>query len=208
LGHLCASPDRPAVRAPSGFTLVELAVVMAIVIILTGMAVPAFGRVVATSRMQAAAYQLAGDLKLMRENAVLYQADLTMYFCTNPTTDRTFYCFELLPRLDSTTGLPRTTLHYSPPNAGDAWPDPGRFLRRDFPYAVKLALPKPFTSVGYIGSREYYKVTFYCGTAGHFRGQPSAYGSVKLVDQTGTRSWYVIMDSVGRVRVSASSSGS
>jgi len=195
-------------RARFGFTLIELAVVMAIVIIVTGMAVPAFGRAVTTSRMQAAAYQLAGDLKLMRENAVLYQADLTMYFCTNPAADRTFYCFELLPRLDSTTGLPRGTLHYYPPADGEMWPDPGRFLRRDFPYAVKLALPKPFTYVGCIGSREYYKVTFFSGSGGHFRGQPSAYGSVKLVDRTGTRSWYVIMDSVGRVRVSASSSGS
>lgn len=206
--HPCASPDGPAVRARFGFTLVELAVAIAIVIILAGMAVPAFGHVVATSRMQAAAYQLANDLKLMRENAILYQADLTMYFCTNPTTDRTFYCFEVLPRLDSMTGLPRATLHYNPPTDGGTWPDPGRFLRRDFPYAVKLALPKPFTYVGYIGSREYYKVTFFSGSGGHFRGQPSAYGSVKLVDQTGTRSWYVILDSVGRVRVSASSSGS
>ena len=187
-----------------GFSLIELAVVMAIVIIMTGLAVPAFGRMVETSRMQAAAYQLAGDLKLMREHAVLYQADLTMYFCTNPTTDRTFYCFELLPRLDSTTGLPRAYLHYNPPTDREAWPDPGRFLRRDFPYAVKLALPKPFTYVGYIGSREYYKVSFYSGNGGHFRGQPSVLGgTVNLVDQTGKRNWYVIVDSVGRVRVSA-----
>lgn len=204
--HPCGSPDGAVMRRRSGFTLVELAVVMAIVIILTGMAVPAFGRAVATSRMQAAAYQLAGDLRLMRENAILYQADLTMYFCTNPSTERTFYCFELLPRLDSTTGLPRTTLHYNPPTDGEAWPGPGRFLRRDFPYAVKLALPKPFTYVGYIGSREYHKVTFYSGSGGHFRGQPSSYDKITLVDRTGTRNWYVIMDSVGRVRVSASSS--
>ena len=196
-------------RRRPGFSLIELVVVIAIVIILTGAAVPAFGHAVTTSRLQAAAYQLAGDLKLMRENAILYQADLTMYLCTDPASQRTFYCFELLPRLDSTTGLPSATLHYNPPTDGEAWPGPGRFLRRDFPYAVKLALPKPFTSVGYIGWREYYKVTFYSGSGGHFRGQPSVLGgTVALVDQTGTRNWYVIMDSVGRVRVSASSSGS
>src|SRR5664280_2583983 len=108
----CGSHDRGAMRQRSGFSLIELAVVMAIVIIMTGLAVPAFGRMVETSRMQAAAYQLAGDLKLMRENAILYQADLTMYLCTDPADQRTFYCFELLPRLDSTTGLPKTTLHY------------------------------------------------------------------------------------------------
>lgn len=192
-----------------GFTIVELAVVIAIVMILSGMAAPAFSHALTSSRLQAAAYELAGDLKLMRENAVLYQADLTMYFCTNPTTDRTFYCFELLPRLDSVTGLPRATLHYYPPADAEEWPEPGRFLRRSFPYAVKLALPKPFTYVGYIGSREYYKVTFFSGGGGHFRGQPSVLGgTVKLMDQTGTRASYVIMDSVGRVRVSASPSGS
>src|SRR5450830_1956379 len=146
------------VRRP-GFSLIELVVVMAVVIIMTGIAVPAFGHAMTTSRMQAAAYQLAGDLKLMRENAILYQADLTMYFCTNPAAARTFYCFELLPRLDSTTGLPRTTLHYNPPPDGVAWPDPGRFLRRDFPYAVKLALPKPFTTVQSFGSWEYHELT-------------------------------------------------
>jgi len=191
-----------------GFTLLELVVVMAVVIIMTGIAVPAFGHAMTTSRMQAAAYQLAGDLKLMRENAILYQADLTMYFCTNPAAARTFYCFELLPRLDSTTGLPRDYLHYSPPNAGVAWPDPGRFLRRDFPYAVKLAFPPSFTQPQggaiTIDSRTYYQVTFYCGSGGHFRGQPSSLGgTVALVDQTGKRNWYVIVDSVGRVRVSA-----
>lgn len=192
-----------------GFTIIELAVVIAIVMVLSGAAAPAFSHALTASRLQAAAYQLAGDLKLMRENAVLYQADLTMYFCTNPTTDRTFYCFEALPRLDSTTGLPRSMLHYCPPSNGDAWPEPGRFLCRSFPYAVKLALPKPFTYAGYIGSREYYEVTFFCGSGGHFRGQPSVLGgTVKLVDQTGTRASYVIMDSVGRVRVSASPSGS
>jgi len=191
-------------RSRLGFTLVELLVVVAIATILTGMAVPAFQRTVETSRMQAAAYQLADDMRLMRKNAVLYQADLNMYFCTNPASDRTFYCFELLPRLDSVTGLPRTTLHYWPPSDGGPWPDPARFVRRDFAYGTKLGLPKPFTMVGYIGSREYYKLTFYSGSAGHFRGQPSVLGgTVVLLNATGTRTWYVIMDSVGRIRVSA-----
>lgn len=201
----CATrAEGAAGRARSGSTLVELLVVIAIVGILAGMAVPAFQREVETSRMQAAAYQLADDMRLLRENAILYQADLNIYFCTNPVSDRTFYCLELLPRLDSTTGLPRTTLHYWPPSDGTPWPDPGRFVRRDFPYAVQLALPKPFTGAGYIGSREYYKLSFYSGGGGHFRGQPSVLGgTVTLVDRKGTRFWYVIVDSVGRVRVSA-----
>jgi len=195
-------------RRRSGFTLVELAVVIAIVMILTGAAVPAFSRAVTTSRLQAAAYQLAGDLKLMRENAILYQADLTMYLCTDPSAQRTFYCFELLPRLDSTTGLPSATLHYQPPIDGVTWPDPSRFLRRSFPYAVKLALPKPFAAVQSFGSWEYHELTFRSGSAGNFRGSASESGMITLVDQTGTRNWYVFVDSVGRVRVSASSAGS
>ena len=195
-------------RQRSGFSLIELAVVMAIVIIMTGLAVPAFGRMVETSRMQAAAYQLAGDLKLMRENAILYQADLTMYLCTDPADQRTFYCFELLPKLDSTTGLPSATLHYTPPADGVTWPDPSRFLRRDFPYAVTLVS----TTLGVVeesfGSWEYQEITFHSGSGGNFRGNPSDSGTITLVDQTGTRNWYVFVDGVGRVRVSANPSGS
>lgn len=201
----CAPRPRGAAGgARFGFTLVELMVVLAIVLVLTGLAVPALERTLETSRMQAAGYQLASDMRLAREHAILYQADLNMYFCTNPSSDRSFYCFELLPRLDGTSGLPRTTLHYWPPSDGGAWPDPGRFVRRDFPYGVHLALPKPFKLVGYIGSREYYALSFSSGSGGHFRGQPSVLGgTVTLVDRTGKRYWYVIMDSVGRVRVSA-----
>lgn len=196
------------VRIRSGFTLIELAVVIAIIIILTGAGVPSFGRAVTTSRMQAAAYQLAGDLKMMRENAILYQANLTMYLCTDPAGQRTFYCFELLPKLDSATGLPSTALHYNPPADGVTWPDPSRFVRRSFPYAVKLALPKPFAAVQSFGTWEYHQLTFYSGSGGNFRGSPSESGMITLVDQTGTRNWYVFVDGVGRVRVSANPSGS
>ena len=195
-------------RRQSGFSLIELAVVIAIIIILTGAGAPAFSRAVTTSRMQAAAYQLAGDLKLMRENAILYQADLTMFLCTNPASQRTFYCFELLPKLDSTTGLPSATLHYTPPADGVTWPDPSRFLRRDFPYAVTLVS----TTLGVVeesfGSWKYQEITFHSGSGGNFRGSPSASGTVMLTDQTGTRNWYVFVDGVGRVRVSENPSGS
>lgn len=193
-------------RKRSGFTLIELAVVLAIVMILTGTAVPAFSRAVTTSRMQAAAYQLAGDLKLMRENAILYQADLTMYLCTDPSDQRTFYCFELLPRLNTTTGLPSAALHYQPPIDGVTWPDPSRFLRRSFPYAVKLD-SKPFATAEFFGTWEYHEISFHSGSGGNFRGSPSDSGMITLVDQTGTRNWYVFVDTVGRVRVSANSSG-
>lgn len=196
------------VRRRFGFTLIELAVVMAIVIVLTGVGVPAFGRAVTTSRMQGAAYQLAGDLKLMRENAILYQADLTMFLCTNPASQRTFYCFELLPKLDSTTGLPSTSLHYTPPTDGVTWPDSSRFVRRSFPYAVQLVS----TTLGVVeesfGSWKYQEITFHSGGGGNFRGSPSASGVITLTDQTGTRNWYVFVDGVGRVRVSANPSGS
>jgi prepilin-type N-terminal cleavage/methylation domain-containing protein len=195
-------------RRRSGLTLVELAVVLAVIVILTGAGVPAFGRVVTTSRMQAAAYQLAGDLKLMRENAILYQADLTMYLCTNPADQRTFYCFELLPRLDSTTGLPTTALRYTPPTDGVTWTSPSRFVRRNFPYAVTLVSTTLSAVEESFGSWKYKEITFHSGSGGNFRGSPSSSGTIVLVDQTGTRNWYVFVDSVGRVRVSANPSGS
>ena len=59
-----------------GFSLIELIVVVAVMIILAGMAVPAFGTTLARMRIQTNASQMVQDLRLVRDNAITYQQDL------------------------------------------------------------------------------------------------------------------------------------
>jgi prepilin-type N-terminal cleavage/methylation domain-containing protein len=180
-----------------GFTLIELAVVVTVVAVVAGAAVPAFGRSLADARLQGTAAAMVQDLRRVREAAIIYQQDLNVYFCTFPQSGRTAYYVELFQKKPLAFPLPG---HYSPLDA----PVSGRFERRDLPYGLILGLPKPFSSYGYLSDgKEYYVLTFRCGKDGHFRGQPSRNDTVTLCDPRTGRLWYVVVDTAGRIRCSA-----
>lgn len=63
----------------AGFTLIELIIVIAIVIIMSAVAIPSFRSVMSGQRLQAAAWQMVQDLRTAREDAILYQQDLNVY---------------------------------------------------------------------------------------------------------------------------------
>ena len=59
----------PLLRRRSGFTLLELAVVMAVTIVLGALAVPSFSGLVARQRLKSVAHGLQADIALARQEA-------------------------------------------------------------------------------------------------------------------------------------------
>src|SRR5450756_1990107 len=96
----------------SGFSLIELIIVVAVTIVLAGMAVPAFGATLARSRIQTNASRMVQDLRLVRDSAITYQQDLYIYVCTSPASDRTAYYYELFQK--DPTNVAEASKHYTP----------------------------------------------------------------------------------------------
>ncbi|BAL81451.1 prepilin-type N-terminal cleavage/methylation domain-containing protein [Caldisericum exile] len=177
-----------------GFTFIELSVVIVIVLILLGISIPYLNSFIVSRELEEVSWQLVQDLKLVRESAILYQQDLRVYFCTNPSSSRNFYMFETFLK-DPLNGV-----HYNPNDI----PDGIHFVRRDLKYNFKFTAHKPFKELGWINGKEYYYLQFYCGKDDHFRGQPNSFDTIEITNSTGTKTFYVIVDIVGRIRMSGS----
>ena len=198
-----------------GFTFIELVIVVGIVIILAGMAVPAFGTTLARSRIQSNASQMVQDLRLVRDNAIIYQQDLYIYVCTSPAANRTTYYYELFQK-DPLTTIPT---HYTPTDA----PVSGKFVQKTAMYGMGFSVPVTsggtalsFTAAT-IGGKQYLVFAYCCGKGNNFRGQPvivsdmsvptytafSGTIAIPIVDAANSRTWYVTVSPAGR----ATSSG-
>jgi prepilin-type N-terminal cleavage/methylation domain-containing protein len=191
-----------------GFSLIELMIVVAVMIILAGRAVPAFGTTLARSRIQANAAQMIQDLRLVRDMAIAYQQDLYVYICTSPASGRTVYYYELFQK------DPLNKTHYTP--ADD--PVSGQFVQKTALYGMGFGLPVQsgsgysFTAATADG-KEYLVLAFNCGKLSYFRGQPvvvsdtsiptyvsfSSTIGVPVVDARNSRTWYVTVSPAGRV---------
>ena len=184
-----------AVAERSGFTLIELVVVVAIVLILAGGAVPNILGSIQRGRVQTAALQFAQDLRLVRENALLYQADLYFYVSTD-TALNTSYWYEQLPKLNS-SNLPVDGLHYDPSNGISS-----RFVQRSLPFnmhVVSISFSPAASPTSY-GSYAYYFIDFRSGKDGSIPGSVAALTTIVVGDSAG-RTWRVMVDAVGRPRV-------
>jgi len=175
-----------------GFTLIETLIVVVIIIILTGIGVPSFKHIIASDRLQEVAWQIVQDLRTVKEDAILYQQDLNVYFCHDPPKDRNFYLFETFQK-DSLHNI-----HYNP---GDV-PNGKHFIKRELKYNLTFDSHGPFTEYGYVNGKEYYRLTFYCGKDSHFRGQPSGFDTVTVKDNITGLEFYIIVDAAGRIRMS------
>lgn len=190
-----------AVKQRSGFTLFELVVVVAMVLILTGMAVPALQDAVARDRVQTAALQLAQDLRLVRDNTITYQSDLYAYVSPDAAVNGCYY-YEKLPHL-GTNGLPDGA-HNAPVADGQSLPDPGRFVRKAIPFNLHiLSISSAASSVAY-GGHQYYEIRFRSGKGAEATVVPgSAEVAVTVVIGTsGGLCWRVVVDSIGRTHLS------
>lgn len=178
----------------SGFTLIELLVVIVIVMILAGGAAPNILGSIQRGRVQTAALQLAQDLRLVRENALLYQADLYFYVSTD-TAVNTSYWYEQLPRLNA-LGVPDGS-HYDPSNGVSS-----RFVQTSLPFnmhVVSVSFSPPATPKSY-GGHAYYFIDFKSGKDGSIPGSVAALTTIVVGDSAG-RTWRVMVDAVGRPRV-------
>ena len=175
-----------------GFSLIETVIVFSIIVALTGIAVPSLKEFISSSRLQEVAWTLVEDLRTAKESAVLYQQDLRVYFCHDPVSSRNFYMFETYLK------NPITMKHYTP---GDS-PDGKHFIKRKLKYNFTFDSHGPFKQFGYINGKEYYYLTFYCGKGSHFRGQPSGFDTITIVDPSTNKKFYVVIDIVGRIRMS------
>ncbi len=182
-------------RLHKGFTLIETIVVIAIVLILSAIATPSFKHLIISDRLQAVAWQMVQDLREVREDAILYQQDLCMYFCVSPEKDKNFYLFETFQK----DPLHNPPIPYNP---GDS-PDGTHFIKRKLKYSVYFGTAHcPFTMYGWVNGKEYFYLKFFCGADNHFRGQPSAFDTITLVDPKSGTKLYIVVDTVGRVRMS------
>ena len=109
-------PSRPGHEHPSrptsakAFSLLELVMVVAILAIVTAIAVPRFGRATARYRADVAARRIANDLNLARKSARTAGADRTVTFSSRDHE----YSIAGLPSLDDPTADYRVELSGEP----------------------------------------------------------------------------------------------
>ena len=199
----------PFAGVGKGFTLIELIIVIGVIIILAGAAVPSFGSTMARMRIQSNASQMVQDLRLVHDSAITYQQDLYVYICTSASTSATTYYYELSQH------DPLHNTHYIPSDT----PVPGKFVRKDLLYNMIFWPPVnsgAFTTI--VGGKSYLVLAYCCGKGSNFRGQPVivsdtsvptytplTWGTIGIPirDVASSRTWYVTVSPAGQ----ASSSG-
>ncbi len=65
--------DRPMIDGQRGFTMMEILMLVAVVVVLAGIAMPWFLGTLESYRLRVAAWEIAGDLRLARQKAVSTQ---------------------------------------------------------------------------------------------------------------------------------------
>ena len=196
-----------------GFSLIELIVVVAVMIILAGMAVPAFGTTLARMRIQTNASQMVQDLRLVRDNAITYQQDLYVYIRTSPASGPMVCYYELFQK--DPTNVTEASKHYTPADT----PVSGKFVRKVLLYGMSFGQPVQSESAySFTAANGYLVLAYCCGKGSNFRGQPVVVNDtvtspppytpfstpigIAIVGST-SRTWYVTISPAGQARSSA-----
>ena len=99
------APNRPSARRAAGLTLIELMVVVAIAVIILGLAAPSFSEYIVTQRLRSIHAQLATDLQLARSEAVARSAFVSVRF-QEVTGSGGMTCYVIFTRRDPTVAVP------------------------------------------------------------------------------------------------------
>jgi len=207
-------------RAPGGFTLIETLIVVVIVILLAGIGVPSLGRLVASSRLQEAAWLMVEDLRTAKESAILYQQDLNVYLdfgnspieptnASNKNNRRYFYETFQYNSLENQ--------HYIPTDSPD-----DKFTERVLKYGIVIDAISglPNSSITFDG-KKYFVITFRSGAGNTFRGRADVTASISSRKNTSTSAissdnltirlkdtqghlFYVIINASGKITMNGS----
>jgi len=209
-------------KSPAGFTLIETLIVIATVILLTGVGVPSFKHLIASNRLQEVAWQMVQDLRTVKEDAILYQQDLNVYFDfdNSPVEPHSAinlnnreYFFETFqwgkdqnPQVDDS--------HYLPTDSLSA-----HFKQTVLKYNVVIdSISSTASSIQIpTGGTNYFVICFRSGAGSTFRGEGDVVTAmtgrtntsstiiddsklvIKLKDPSSDKAFYVIVEGTGKV---------
>lgn len=215
------NPGKACVRSGpgmrKGFTLIELGVVLVIILVVSAIAIPSAQSFIATQRLQEVSWQIVQDLKSVREDAILYQQDLNVYFNYNNTpveptnaanANNRSYWFETF-QLASVGNS-----HYIPTDAATV-----HFTGKALKYNIVIDSITAGASSIQVPSwgKNYFVLCFRSGAGSSFRGEGdwvtamtgrlnstlsmvnTSKVTVKLRDPSTNRAYYVIVDGTGKI---------
>ena len=205
-----------------GFTLIETLIVIVIIIILSAVAVPSFKHLIISQRLQSVAYQMVQDLREAKEDAILYQQDLNVYFSYNnsPIEEHSAtnfnnreYCFETFQWGKDQN--PEQTGHYIPTDSVN-----NHFKKREpmkYNIVISNISSNTSSSIEFDG-KKYFVIAFRSGADDTFRGEAnivtsmtgrnndnplSAVGSTPIVitleDVPSGQKFYVRISATGKI---------
>ena len=218
---------RPCGRG-RGFTIIELMIVIAIMVIMSGVSIPVMRASISSQRLQEVAWQMVQDLRLVKEDAILYQQDLNVYINFDSTKtialntvqplnpankDNRSYLFETFQ-----WGKDQTLddQHYIPGDSSGS-----HFAERVLKYGIVIeSITSTNPSSITIGLKNYCIMCFRSGAGSAFRGEgdlvtamdamnnrknstSSIIGNSKLVvelnDPSTNKVFYVIVEGTGKI---------
>ena len=176
----------------AGFTLIETLIVVAIIIVMAAVAVPSFRNMIVSQRLQSVAFQIVQDLREAREDAILYQQDLNIYFNYNnrpvdylsgTNFNNRQYCFETFPK----NALAIPPEHYIPTDSPNQ-----HFKKRmmDYHIVISKITSSTSSSVNFDG-KNYFVIAFRSGAGDTFRGEANI---VKNMETNASGEKRVVLD--------------
>lgn len=218
---------RPRCGARRGFSLFELMIVVAVIVVLSAIAIPYAQGFISSQRLQEVAWQVVEDLKTTREAAILYQQDLNAYFNYNNTpveptsatnTNNKVYWFETFQwGKDQTTQVDNS--HYLPTDTPCS-----HLTYRMLKYNVIIDSVTATAASIQIpsGGKKYFTLCFRSGAGSSFRGEgdwvtvmttranttsamiDTSGVTIKLRDPSSNKAYYVIVEGTGKVSMNGS----
>ncbi len=220
----------PLYRRVKGFTLLELIIVIFIMIVLGAISVPYLNSYISSERLQEVAWQMVLDLRMVKEDAILYQQNLNVYFnfdssktiesgavepFSSTNIDNRSYFFETFQwGKDQVSEVEKA--HYIPTDSVNK-----HFVSRILKYGIVIDSIIPSSSSISFGGKNYFTICFNSGAGDTFRGETDIVEKmvgreninqsiinnqllIKLRDSSTNKYFYVVINGVGNITMNGS----